>query len=191
MPVHAALPGSTQGKYLKDDGTWANPPGGGEAYPVGSVFIAVVNTNPATLLGYGTWVAFAAGRCLFGIDAGQTEFDTVLETGGAKAVTLTEAQIPSHTHTQNAHNHTQDAHTHVITSQTATTGGATSYEHGTLDTSSAEAEATEVTGSTVATNQVATAVNQNATAVNQNTGGGQSHSNLPPYIVCYLWERTA
>lgn len=107
---------------------------GGESFPVGSVFIAVVATNPGTLLGYGTWVAFAAGRVLVGLDAGQTEFDTVEETGGAKTHTLTEAQIP--------------AHTHVITSQTATTGAATSYEHGTLDTSSAEAEATEVTGAT-------------------------------------------
>ena len=185
MPVHAALPGSTQGKYLKDDGTWANPPGGGEAYPVGSVFIAVVNTNPATLLGYGTWVAFAAGRCLFGIDAGQTEFDTVLETGGAKAVTLTEAQIPSHTHTQNAHNHTQDAHTHNFLPRSATTGAVSSIVTGTLDTSST------ISGANQPHIQATTATNQAATAVNQNTGGGQSHSNLPPYIVCYLWERTA
>lgn len=107
---------------------------GGEAFPVGSVFIAVVATNPATLLGYGTWAAFAAGRVLVGLDSGQTEFDTVKETGGAKTHTLQTTEIP--------------AHTHIITSQTATTGAATSYEHGVLDTSSAEAEATEVTGST-------------------------------------------
>jgi hypothetical protein len=62
------------------------------------------------------------------------------------------------------------AHTHVITSQTATTGAATSYEHGTLDTSSAEAEATEVTAS---------------------TGGGGAHNNLQPYIVGFMWKRTA
>jgi microcystin-dependent protein len=164
-------------------------PGGSEAFPVGSVFIAVVNTNPGTLLGYGTWSAFAAGRMLVGLDSGQTEFDTVEETGGAKTVTLTAAQsgLPQHTHTQNAHTHTQDAHSHVITSQTATTGGATSYEHGTLDTSSAEAEATETTATAVA-------VNQNATAVNQNAGptdASAAHNNLPPYIVVYMWKRTA
>lgn len=104
------------------------------AWPIGSVFISVVSTNPATLLGFGSWSAFAAGRVLVGIDAGQTEFDALEETGGSKTHQLTANEMP--------------AHTHVVTSQTATTGSATSYEHGVLDTSSAEAEATEVTGST-------------------------------------------
>lgn len=62
------------------------PGGAGEAFPVGSVFIAVVDTDPATLLGYGTWSAFGAGKVLIGIDAGDADFDTVEETGGAKAV---------------------------------------------------------------------------------------------------------
>lgn len=111
------------------------PPGDVSAcWPVGSVFVSVVATNPATLLGFGTWVAFGAGRVLVGFDGTQTEFDALRETGGAKTHVLTTAEMP--------------AHTHVITSQTATTGSATSYEHGALDTSSAEAEVTEVSGST-------------------------------------------
>lgn len=153
------------------------------AYPVGSIYISTVSTNPNTYFG-GTWAAFATGRTIVGIDAAQTEFDTVEETGGSKTHTLTTAEMPAHTHTQDSHNHTQNAHTHVITSQTATTGSATSYEHGVLDTSSAEAEATEVTGSTTATNIA-------ATAVNQNTGGGGAHNNLQPYIVVYMFKRTA
>ena len=177
--------------YLRGDQTYATPAGGSQAFPVGSVFLAVVSTNPATLLGYGTWAAIAAGRMLVGLDSGDTDFDTVEETGGAKTVTLTSAQMPAHTHVQDAHTHVQDAHTHVqnahthvITSQTATTGSAPSYEHGTLDTSSAEAEVTEVTGSTTPTNQ-------NATATNQSTGGGGAHANVPPYFVVYMWKRTA
>jgi microcystin-dependent protein len=39
------------------------------------------------------------GRVPVGLDATQTEFDTLLETGGAKTVTLDITQIPSHTHT--------------------------------------------------------------------------------------------
>ena len=170
--------------FLRGDGTWAAPPGGGEAFPVGAIFISVSSTNPGTSLGYGTWTAFGAGRVLVGLDAGQTEFDTVEETGGAKTHTLTSAEMPAHTHVQDAHGHVQDAHSHVVTSQTATTGGATSYEHGTLDTSSAETEATETTATTVATNQT-------TVAVNQSTGGGGAHANLQPYVTVYFFKRTA
>src|SRR3990167_7209436 len=46
------------------------PPGDiSGAWPVGSVFLSVVSTNPATLLGFGTWAAFAAGRMLVGLDS--------------------------------------------------------------------------------------------------------------------------
>ena len=69
-----------------------------EAWPVGSVYTSVTATSPATLFG-GTWAAFGAGRVLVGIDAGQPEFDTVEETGGAKTHTLTTTEMPSHTHT--------------------------------------------------------------------------------------------
>jgi|11_taG_2_1085331.scaffolds.fasta_scaffold15218_2 hypothetical protein len=71
----------------------------GHAYPVGSIYTSISSTNPATLLGVGTWAAFGAGRTLVGLDASQTEFDTVEETGGSKTHTLTEAEMPSHTHT--------------------------------------------------------------------------------------------
>jgi len=68
-------------------------------FPIGSIYINVTGTNPGTFLG-GTWVAFGAGKCLVGLDSGDTDFDTAEETGGAKAVTLTAAQsgLPSHNH---------------------------------------------------------------------------------------------
>lgn len=116
-------------------------------WPVGSVYISVVSTNPGTLLGFGTWTAFGAGRTLVGIDAGQTEFDTVEETGGAKTHTLTEAEIPAHTHTIG----------HVAGDQDG------SGSNGSISGSG-------VTGS---------------------TGGGGAHNNLQPYIVVYMWKRTA
>jgi len=46
------------------------------AYPVGAVFIAVVSTNPSSLLGFGTWAAFGTGRMLIGIDGSDSDFDT-------------------------------------------------------------------------------------------------------------------
>jgi hypothetical protein len=67
----------------------ANVPDLSTLYPVGSVYInASVSTNPGTLLGFGTWAAFGAGRVLVGLDAGDVDFDTVEETGGAKTHTL-------------------------------------------------------------------------------------------------------
>ena len=64
------------------------------AYPVGSVYInATSATNPATLLGFGTWVAFGAGRVMVGLDAGNAAFDTAEETGGSA-----DAIVVSHTH---------------------------------------------------------------------------------------------
>ena len=69
-------------------------------YPVGSIYSNVaVATNPATLLGFGTWTAFGAGRVMVGLDGDDEDFDTVGETGGAKTHTLTTSEIPAHTHT--------------------------------------------------------------------------------------------
>jgi hypothetical protein len=63
------------------------------AYPVGSFFVSAMPTNPAVQLGFGTWSP-VLGRVLVGIDPTQVEFDTVLETGGAKTHVLTVAETP-------------------------------------------------------------------------------------------------
>lgn len=63
-------------------------------YPVGSLYFnAVAADDPATLLGFGTWTKIE-GRVLVGHNAADTDFDTLLETGGAKSHTLTAAQLP-------------------------------------------------------------------------------------------------
>jgi hypothetical protein len=64
-------------------------------YPVGSIYInAGVSTNPNTLLGFGTWTAFGAGKVLVGLDSADALFDTLEEAGGSK-----DAIVVSHTHT--------------------------------------------------------------------------------------------
>ena len=165
--------------------------GGGQAFPVGSIFLSAVATDPAVLLGYGTWVAIGARRVLVGINAADPDFQTLGLTGGAKTVTLDIAAMPVHGHVQDAHNHIQNSHNHVqnafapriINSGTAGTVG--------VQGASAAANANASNAATTAVNQVATAVNQAATAVNQNTGGGGAHANLQPYLVIAIWQRTA
>lgn len=86
---------NTTGGELQIDGTNVLE----KVYPVGSIYInATSSTNPATLLGFGTWVAFGAGKVIVGLDSSDTDFDTAEETGGAKTHTLTTSEIPSHTH---------------------------------------------------------------------------------------------
>lgn len=143
------------------------------AWPIGAVFISVVSTNPATLLGFGTWAAFAAGRMLVGLDAGQTEFDTVEETGGAKTHTLVANEMPAHTHGV-----TDPGHTHLTQRYPTTTGASSGF---TADTSMS---------GTLADNTLPTKAATTGVTVNSE-GGGAAHNNLPPYVVVYMWKRTA
>jgi hypothetical protein len=73
-------------------------------YPVGSIFTTVTAyANSAAVvaaIGGTTWVSFGAGKVLVGVDTGDSDFDTVEETGGAKtdSHTLTISEMPSHNH---------------------------------------------------------------------------------------------
>lgn len=69
-------------------------------WPVGSIYISVVNINPSEYFG-GTWQVFGTGRCLVGIDTSQTEFNTIEKTGGEKTHKLTIEEMPSHNHVVN------------------------------------------------------------------------------------------
>lgn len=67
---------------------------------VGQVIMSTTLTTPAAVSAIygGTWSAFGMGRTIVGVDTGQTEFNTVEKTGGAKTHTLTIDEIPSHRH---------------------------------------------------------------------------------------------
>lgn len=66
-------------------------------YPVGSIYISVININPTTYFG-GVWESFGDGRVLVGVDTSQTEFNTVMKTGGEKTHKLTVQELASHAH---------------------------------------------------------------------------------------------
>ena len=112
------------------------------AYPVGSIFTTVTayadSAAVVAVIGGTTWVAFGAGKVLVGLDSGDTDFDTVEETGGAKtdSHTLTTAEIPAHTHTYGKSTTSEAMSIHDITglrgaadTQTSSTGGGGAHTH--------------------------------------------------------------
>lgn len=68
-------------------------------YPVGEIYITRRAGNPSSLLGFGTWEAYAQGRVLVGHDGADAAFNEVDKIGGAKVHALTVAEMPAHTHT--------------------------------------------------------------------------------------------
>lgn len=143
-------------------------------YPVGSIYInAGVTTNPATLLGFGTWVAFGAGRVMVGLNGSDTLFDTLEETGGSK-----DATVVSHTHTATV---TDPGHTHAPPSGifvlSSSGGGQTAGGGGFISNGGTSATtASRTTGITVA---------------NSTEGSSGTNANLQPYITVAMWKRTA
>ncbi len=136
-------------------------------YPVGSIYInATSSTNPATLLGFGTWVAFGAGRVPVGLDAGNAAFDTAEETGGSA-----DAIVVSHTHTATV---TDPGHSHTIPVSSNQVGNSQSY----------------VQGSASGTSNTST-VTTGISVSNSTTGSSGTNANLQPYIVVRMWKRTA
>jgi len=138
---------------------------GAYIFPVGSIYInATVSTNPATLLGFGTWTAFGAGRVPVGYDSGNTLFDAAEETGGSA-----DAIVVSHTHTA-----TDSGHYHT-TPQGAYTGAQPGY----------------VGGSAVNYTGASTTGTASANITVASTGSSGVNANYQPYITVYMWKRTA
>lgn len=145
-------------------------------YPVGSIYMSVNSTNPTNLFG-GTWITWGQGRVPVGISTSGT-FNTVEKTGSSETHTLTIAQMPSHTHTQNSHRHNYG--------RPALFGGENN-DDGSIFTP----RYTGRTSSQYKGNSNGWTEMSYTTATNQNTGGGESHNNLQPYITCYMFKRTA
>jgi hypothetical protein len=170
-------------------------------YPVGSIYInAGVSTNPATLFGFGTWVAFGAGRVMVGLNASDADFDTAEETGGAKTVaaagsisgtvggtSLTEAQMPKHYHQYRGAN--------SMTAPQNDQGASYSfgnYGGGTPD-DAAQQYGTFSTGGNATSGGTSTGTGNGDSHTHSFTGSvtGSATSVVQPYIVVRMWKRTA
>lgn len=138
-----------------------------DAWPVDSIFFGYTATNPATLLGGGTWSQIGQGKMLIGQDPTDVDFDTVGETGGTKTTTLTTPNLPPHGHDM--------THGHYLDMSTAAGNSNQNAVRGT------STQVSESTGPIV----------QNAKDTGLGNGTSTPFSNMPPYLVVYMWRRTA
>lgn len=133
-------------------------------YPVGSIYISTSSTNPSSYFG-GTWTAVAQGRTLIGVNTSDSDFNTVMKTGGSKTHTLTINEMPSHAHSLRQKGDTYNHQwTHWANYNSAGVIG--TYQGSGANLASVETEIT-------------------------NTGGNTAHSILNPYYTVYIFRRTA
>ena len=191
-----------------------------EMYPEGSIYITTELTTKKDVEGKfgGTWESYGAGKTLVGIDTSDTSFNTVGKTSGSKlnSTTLTVANLPSHSHDIT---HTHDIDEKTYTTNTVSLTGEFVF-HGT-PTSSPVMQTTGVfsskqTLSQYSNNNVASGAtsvgivgidvshNHTVTVAKHSTNKPSSTqsgttgkntafttSTLQPYIVVYMWRRTA
>lgn len=144
-------------------------------YPVGSIYISVNNTNPSVLFG-GKWEQFSAGRVLMG--AGNNAYPPGSE-GGEATHTLTIHEIPEHVHPI-------DGKIHKISGVYNPKDNFV-YESINVNTNYHEGQGTRWDG----TDRYYSYQWNDPTSTDQNLDGNQSHNNLQPYIVVFMWKRTA
>jgi len=147
-------------------------------YPVGSIYMSVNSTSPATLFG-GTWTQLK-DRFLLG--AGTTYSNGA--TGGAATHKLTVAEMPSHAHDtpffNNMTNNGEMKSDFIGVFGKGMTASAAIKEMG----ASSTMEMWWI-------NQTNTAEGNEWSYLTSSKGGNTAHNNMPPYLVVYMWKRTA
>jgi hypothetical protein len=162
-------------------------------HPVGSIYTSTGSTNPGTLFGFGTWVAYGAGRVLLGNGGGYTAGDT---GGSADAIAV------AHTHTFSAtsggqsqtHTHsisiTDPGHTHSTFVQTVI-AGTSSGPDANWWRKDATTTGSATTGITASAGNASQDHTHSVSGTTGSTGSSGTGANLQPYVVVYMWNRTA
>ena len=171
-----------------------------QVYPVGSIYTSTVNTNPSILFGFGSWEAIEGGRVLLadgnGYNAGST--------GGSPTHTLKIEELPSHNHGGNvtqagAHGHTgtssangthsHNAYTHLKSSSNR--GSTSAIANNMIITPYNESLPIKVEEAGEHTHDIQINNNGNHTHGIPNQGDNKAHNIMQPYLVVYIWKRTA
>lgn len=137
-------------------------------YPVGSLYMSVNSTSPATLFG-GTWEQI---KDKFLLSAGDTY--NAGDTGGEATHTLTTSELPQIT---GSFSTSDNVLVNTLPSNTiaTATGVFTRGVRNQTQVSSATSSVAEGQGV------------QNS--INMSFGANQPHNNMPPYLVVYVWKR--
>lgn len=149
---------------------------------VGGLYVTRDATDPATRLGYGTWTAWGGGRAM----VGKGPNNNVGDEYGEADVTLTTAQMPSHTHSSDPPQVTSSSsgdHNHTYTSASTSTVSKGTGSGGSL-VSAQSSQNTNSTGAHTHTVDIAGFTSGSA-------GSNQAHNNLMPSKAAYIWQRTA
>ena len=173
-----------------------------DAYPVGSIYMSVVETNPAELFG-GTWEAIAPGRVLIGAGAlASTVSYTAGTTGGAISHTLTSSNIPSHNHTvEISKREIKHDHRNGVFDEGPAGRGPLSSNYGAVKMYPTANQAVMAADGTIYgtntqlymgyTSGASTSHTHDATVGSYGSDHPLPVSVMQPYLVVYMWKRTA
>lgn len=173
-----------------------------QAYPVGSIYMSVVETNPAELFG-GTWEAIAPGRVLLGAGEYNSNISyTAGDRGGVRSRTLTSSNIPKHTHTVEiketaaTHNHRNGVYDEgpagngpLSSNYGAVKMYPTATQHVMASDSSAFGTSTQLYMGYTSTDN--TKHTHDVTVGDYGAKIPTAISVMQPYLVVYMWKRTA
>lgn len=150
---------------------------------VGGIYATTDGTDPATILGYGTWEPWGLGRALISEGTSDRTW-TNEEEAGSETHQLTVDEIPIHSHDATfpaTDSEIDGDHTHSYTGRGGTVTGDT--ETGTRSTSSGTKTSTSVGNHSHSFTMPAITTGD--------AGGDTAHENVMPSKACYLWKRTA
>lgn len=167
-----------------------------KAYPIGSIYITLVNTNPSETIG-GEWRRVAEGRCLVGVSAERNI--TLRKTGGSITTTLNESNIPAHDHNVNISGSTSGVGDHTHTARDTTsfikmnTDRNNGYHMTTLhDDGERYRQISYYHNDTTYNNTSGSGGHSHTVNVSGNTsrvGSGAPINVENPYLGVYMWER--
>lgn len=157
-----------------------------KVYPVGSIYISTNSRNPGQYLG-GMWDSYGEGRTLIGVDTNSDDLNTGGLTGGEKETTLITENLPSHSHTTTIA--ASGEHTHSF--RMGRSDGTEDDVYGVAPDHNGSRGLKIFKPYTYHTNANQRTGSHSHTATVSSVGEGQSFSNMPPYITCYIWKRVS